>query len=428
MGRSKIFIVAILLLALGAGVGGSWAAFRATAPNSGDAIAAGTVALTDNDSGSAMFSLSGLKAYDTSTKCIKVTNSGSLASQVRLYGSTSGTGLDRYLSVVVTRGTYSTDPGFSSCSNFVPDSGTYVSGQSPGVIYSGTLQSFPTSYAAGINDPPSGSVEDWVPNESHVYKIEVTVGDQDSAASKNATQTFTWEARNVTGYKGTILSTSGLQSYWRFGESSGTTATDLVGGKDGTYTNGPILGQSGAIAGDTDTAASFDGSNDFVGFGDNYGFAGTASFSAEAWVNQSTAHATWSARIFDKVNYGTNRDGWLLVNQANDSLAFIRYNGTGTSGTSIGAAAGLVTATNGWHHVAVTYDGTNMRLYVDGVLKAGPSSSTYALNAHASPFAVGAQSGGGNPFPGLIDDVAVYNVALSAQQVEDHYRSGITGN
>src|SRR4051812_24211885 len=104
MGRSKLLIAAILLLALGAGVGGSWAAFRATGPNSGDAIAAGTVALTDNDSSSAMFSLSGLKAYDTSTKCIKVTNSGSLASQVRLYGSTSGSGLDRYLSVVVTRG------------------------------------------------------------------------------------------------------------------------------------------------------------------------------------------------------------------------------------------------------------------------------------------------------------------------------------
>jgi hypothetical protein len=309
----------------------------------------------------------------------------------------------------------------------VPDSGTYVSGQSAGVIYSGTLQGFPDNYAGGLDDPASGSVEDWAPGETHVYKVDITVGDQDSAASKNATQAFTWEARNISGYKGTILSTSGLQSYWRFGETSGTTAKDLVGGKDGTYTNGVTLNQSGAIAGDSDPAASFDGSNDFVGYGDNYGFAGTASFSAEAWVNQTLAHSGWSARIFDKVNYGTNRDGWLVVNQAGDNLAFIRYSGSAQAGTSVGAAAGLITAGNGWHHLVVTYDGTNMRLYVDGVLRAGPSSSTYAMNAHTSPFAVGATSGGGNPFPGLIDDVAIYNVALSAQQVEEHYRSGLTG-
>jgi hypothetical protein len=64
-----------------------------------------------------------------------------------------------------------------------------------------------------------------------------------------------------------------------------------------------------------------------------------------------------------------------------------------------------------------------MRLYVDGVLRGGPSSATYVLNAHTSAFTVGAQSGGAgtNPFPGLIDEVAIYNRALSATEVSAHY-------
>jgi hypothetical protein len=427
--RGKLLIVGVLLLGLGAGVGGSWAAFRATAVNSGNAVAAGTLSLTDNDGGaSSMFSLTGLKGYDTATRCIKVTNSGTLAARVRMYGTTTGTGLDPYLSVVVTRGSYSSDPGFSSCTNFVPDATNYVSGRGNGVIYAGTLQDFPDDYASGIDDPTSSATEDWVPGETHVYKVEITVADDDSAASKNATQAFTWEARNISGYEGTILSTSGLQSYWRLGESSGTTATDLAGTTDGTYTNAPTLGQPGALTSDSDTAVSFDGTNDFVGFGDNYGFAGSAAFSAEAWVKQTAAHASVSVRFFDKVNYGTNRDGWLMVNQGGDNPTFIRYSGTGTNGTSVSAPTGTITATNGWHHIVGTYDGTNLRLYIDGVLRGGPTAAAYAMNAHTSPLALGGQAGSGaNSFPGLIDDAAIYNVALSAQQVEDHYRSGITG-
>ncbi|MCJ7692985.1 MAG: hypothetical protein MUO22_06170, partial [Sedimentisphaerales bacterium] len=50
--------------------------------------------------------------------------------------------------------------------------------------------------------------------------------------------------------------------YWRLGESSGTTATDRAGSYNGTYSGGVTLGTTGALSGDSDTAASFDGSND----------------------------------------------------------------------------------------------------------------------------------------------------------------------
>lgn len=194
--RSKLLAALALIGVLGS-VGGAWAAFQSAATNAGNKIESGTVKIEDNDAAGAMFSLSGLEPGDTDSGCIKVTYTGSLASDVRLYGTTGGTGLDAYTSVTITRGSYTpSEPAFDSCTNFTPDATTYISGQSAGVVYAGTLQGFADSYAAGIVDPTSGSPESWTTGESHVYKIQVVVGDNRAAESKNATQTFTWEARN----------------------------------------------------------------------------------------------------------------------------------------------------------------------------------------------------------------------------------------
>lgn len=189
------------MLALGALVvatagGVTWAAFTATAVNSGDEIQSGTVKLDDNDNGSAVLALSAAEPGAADTGCIKVTFNGSLASTVRLFGTTSGTGLDQYLDLKVTRGSYTpSDPGFDSCTNFQPDVTDYL-GLGAGVVYEGTLQGYPDSYAAGIVDPLSGGPESWTNGESHVYKLEVQLRHNLAAQGLNATQQFTWEARN----------------------------------------------------------------------------------------------------------------------------------------------------------------------------------------------------------------------------------------
>lgn len=69
-------------------------------------------------------------------------------------------------------------------------------GAGAGVVYSGTLQSFPDDYTSGLVDPTPGSPESWTNGETHTYKFVVSVQDNNSAQGKNATQTFTWEARN----------------------------------------------------------------------------------------------------------------------------------------------------------------------------------------------------------------------------------------
>jgi predicted ribosomally synthesized peptide with SipW-like signal peptide len=191
----KVGLTALIVALLVSVVGlGTWSAFSATTSNPGNAFAAGTVILADNDSGSTMLALSNAVPGNTDTSCITVSYSGSLPSNVRLYGTTSGTGLDQYLDLVVTRG--SGAAGFDNCTGFSADATNYI-GAGAGVVYSGTLQGYPDSYAAGLVDPTSGSPESWTNPENHQYRFQVTVQDNNAAQGLNATQTFTWEARNT---------------------------------------------------------------------------------------------------------------------------------------------------------------------------------------------------------------------------------------
>jgi hypothetical protein len=191
------FAIAVAVAALVPAAGGAtYAAFRATSANDANRIEAGSVKLSDNGDGSALVSLAGAVPGDTTSACIQVSYDGSLPATVRLHGTTSGGGLDQYLDLKVTRGTYSPSaPAYKSCTNFQPDTVDYT-GAGNGVVYSGTLQGYPDDYASGLVDPTSGSPESWITGEVHVYKLDVTLQQNFAAQNKDAAQVFRWEARN----------------------------------------------------------------------------------------------------------------------------------------------------------------------------------------------------------------------------------------
>lgn len=195
-GWRRLGVLCVLALLVPAAGGVTFAAYTATSVNGGNALEAGSVKLSDNGDGSSMLSLGGALPGDTTSACINVTYDGSIPSTVRLHGTTTGTGLDAYLDLKVTRGTYSPSaPAFKSCTNFQPDATNYI-GAGNGVIYSGTLQGFPDDYASGLVDPLSGSPESWTTGESHVYRLDVTLQNNFGAQGKTAAQVFRWEARN----------------------------------------------------------------------------------------------------------------------------------------------------------------------------------------------------------------------------------------
>jgi len=176
----------------------AYATYSSITSNPGDSFAAGSVTITDNDGGSAMFNnVTGLQGGQlTSAGCIKVTYDGTLSANVHLYATVGGTGLDSYLSVLIYRGTNS--GGFNSCTTWTSDSTNYI-GLGAGIIKYGTLSSLGTSYATGLVDPISSSPETWTAGESHWYQfyLQLQSNPLPSVEGLNATITFTWESQNT---------------------------------------------------------------------------------------------------------------------------------------------------------------------------------------------------------------------------------------
>jgi hypothetical protein len=168
----------------------SYAAFSSTTSNPTSNWTSGTVALTDDDGGTALFTASALKPGATGTKCIVVTSSGNLASAVKLYATTYSTtnALSSYVNLVVDEGTGGTfaSSGPSSCTGFA----------SGGNDFTGTLATFSakTSFATGVSAwAPTGSG-----SESKTFRISYTIdaATPNSAQGGTAAVGFTWEAQN----------------------------------------------------------------------------------------------------------------------------------------------------------------------------------------------------------------------------------------
>ncbi len=165
----------------------SSALFTATTVNSGDAFATGSVALSDNDLGSALFSVSNMKPGDTAAKCIRVTYTGTLASAVRVYGTgltVSGGALDQWLDIQVEEGTNSLTTA-GTCGTFTGASTIFANA---------ALDTFGTAYASG-----SGS---WTPSSNPTtmdYRITYTLSSSapNTMMAQNLSLTFTWEAQNT---------------------------------------------------------------------------------------------------------------------------------------------------------------------------------------------------------------------------------------
>jgi hypothetical protein len=182
----KLLLTLLIVGVVGSIAGiGTFSAFSSTTSNSGNAFAAGTVYITDNDSNSAMFNVTDAKPGSV-TSCITVTYLGSLDASVKLYGAGFGGALAPYLTVKVEEG--SGAAGFGDCTGFTPS----------GTVYNDVaMSSFPTTYAGAT---ATGGT--WTTNQSVDYRFTITLADDNNAnggASPLAANnfSFTWEAQNV---------------------------------------------------------------------------------------------------------------------------------------------------------------------------------------------------------------------------------------
>ena len=234
-------------------------------------------------------------------------------------------------------------------------------------------------------------------------------------------------------YLNAVLADTPL-SYWRLDDAAGATTAVARLGPNGTYTTGTTLAQPGARPGHTGTSALFNGTSQHVAFTSIHTFPGRAAMSVEAWVKPD---ATWTSypRIVSKERYnrtetsptptiGADHSGWALVGHPDSGpyghrVTLERY--AGATNTSVMTTAPLPSGV--WSHLVATYDGTTMRIYVNGTLSARAPSSVSLLDG-TNAFSIGSATGWSDFFDGGIDEVAVYGTALSPERVLAHYNAG----
>ena len=203
-----------------------------------------------------------------------------------------------------------------------------------------------------------------------------------------------------------------LVAHWAFDEGAGVIAYDSAGGNDGNFVGDPCW-TSGRING----ALEFDGVDDYISCGTGPAITGIGPFAVSAWVKSDIVkeHAVVVQRSAASANgsYGVSilDDGRVQFYVYDGAIGFkLRSNLTVDDGL--------------WHHVAaVRINSTDGEIYVDGSLSATGSGPARSLNSVAV-WIGGPGFTGPFRFDGAIDDVRIYNSALSAEEVERLYWEG----
>jgi hypothetical protein len=226
-------------------------------------------------------------------------------------------------------------------------------------------------------------------------------------------------ASTATTYRDEVLADS-PRAYWRLGETSGSTATDELGAHPGTYVNGVLVNQPGALSSETDPSASFDGVNDYVTVPGSSSLDMTSAVTVEFWAKRRAISSTYQVLVGKPGNGQSKYENYAVW--LNTSNRYQAYFGDGTTYVSVQTSA--VTDTN-WHHVVATDDGSSARIYLDGVQKAS-TSTTLRLTANTNPLNFGRASSNQYFFNGWLDEMAIYPTALSATRIQAHYTKGTT--
>lgn len=206
-----------------------------------------------------------------------------------------------------------------------------------------------------------------------------------------------------------LVIADGAVAYWRLGETSGTTAVDVIGGHNGTIIGGVTLNQPAPLA-DGNTAMAFDGSTGRIDT--TWSLLFQPPYSADAWIKPTTLapQALVVGNHQGTTTYlGTNYQFYL-------QLALFAWSAAATPNQAITGASFLTVGA--WHHVAWVITASETRLYVNGQL-AETVARTFTPET-AQLVRIGGSTSG-EYFAGLIDEVAIYPTALTPTQIAAHY-------
>jgi trimeric autotransporter adhesin len=286
----------------------------------------------------------------------------------------------------------------------------------PSAQASATATAFVTAPAVGIASAASVSAA----------VGSLTVAAQLSATGQAVTQaTATVSILGSTAYSDLILGETGLVSYWRLDESSGNALDSKDSNPGTTFGANVTRNVSGLITNSTNAATAGDGSTaDWITVPSSSNMDVGTRLTVEFWCRPAALPAV-PAYLVDRgtdgpfwIRHYATGDGRWEFNVKDSSLVRISF--TGGAGTA--AQAGVL------QHIVMTYDAVAgaMKGYVNGVaVGTGAPAPTLPVNSGGILCLLNRTSGFAGGFNGTLDEVALYNVALTPVQILTHYLTGI---
>jgi lysophospholipase L1-like esterase len=251
----------------------------------------------------------------------------------------------------------------------------------------------------------------WLPDAAGDYIVTVEASNSEGMSPHSFTITVSES-----------VCPEGMISYWKLDEN-GSPYNDSYGASEATCTDCPVVATTGIV----DGAQQFDGINDAVNVADNDTFEWTSddSFSIEFWMR------TDASSLENMVIVGRDEglSHWWVGCSSVGNLS--RFGLRDSDGVFRGISGTTPIADNQWHHIVAVRDkSTNEnRIYVDGILENSLQhdyTGDFSGDADVNIGYLDADSL--YRYEGIVDELAIYNQALSATEIQQHHADGLTGH
>jgi PKD repeat protein len=309
----------------------------------------------------------------------------------------------------------------------------------------------PVKFDASGSSSPGGSVTDyaWDFNGSKSYSTDqggtatvshtfsspgtytVDLRVKDSLGESAVTSETVTVGAALGQYEQAVEDTAGISHFWPMDESSGSSFADVFGGANAELSGGVMLGEPGALVGDSSTAASFNGSSGAAQA--KVDLSGTSKLTVEFWMKWSMFAEDDHLALEFTPNFNENDGGFLVDPDSTPESDFSVAVGRGATGNSNNSLFERPSA-EAWHYYAFVIDTeasgeTEITPYVDG-----HAVSYFKLNADAGAGAFAnsvlywmSRDASSLFGAGSMQDLALYETTLSASTISEHYELGEGG-
>ncbi|MEK0335817.1 MAG: LamG domain-containing protein [Nitrosopumilus sp.] len=212
------------------------------------------------------------------------------------------------------------------------------------------------------------------------------------------------------------ISTDGIVAHYKMNDNSAD--TDVLDSKDGNIgtaeRNTSLLT---TVSGKIGRALVFDGTNDQITIPNKSVLELQEHYTVALWVKITGIEVGISELITSR----TTENHFLLRREADDTLRFFDWTGNGSENILISDSALTVDT---WYHVMLIRDGTDLTMYLNNTAQADTETTSGTISYSDATIILGAAAGGANNLAGTMDDIRIYNIALSASERAAVYNSG----